>query len=232
HGKDLALQRIVHFRRDEWLSEDHIDAILHTIEGKHGGGDAANFFVLPQPFVQGFMLAALNPSIPRENWEPRRLKQALDLQDFVDANPECEARVLTVVNTGNHWAVLVFDFKRKRMFFGDSMDKGKLNQEKHASIFAGARLLLESCYSHAPSSCGEGTTTKSDSSMRRIRVDEWIDGPLRFPVPQQQDSSSCGFAALNAIEHSIHPSSELWSNERKAFFRVKYLMYATSTTRE
>lgn len=232
HGKDLALQRIVHFRRDEWLSEDHIDAILHTIEGKHGGGDAANFFVLPQTFVQGFILAALNPSIPRENWEPRRLKQALDLQDFMDVNPKCEARALTVVNTGNHWAVLVFDFKRKRMLFGDSMDKGKLNQEKHASIFAGARLLLESCYSHAPSSNGEGTTTKSDSSMRRIRVDEWINGPLRFPVPQQQDSSSCGFAALNAIEHSIHPSSELWSNERKAFFRVKYLMYATSTTRE
>ncbi|KAG0272114.1 hypothetical protein BGZ96_005455, partial [Linnemannia gamsii] len=170
HGKDLALQRIVHFRRDEWLSEDHIDAILHTIEGKHGGGDAANFFVLPQTFVQGFILAALNPSIPREDWEPRRLKQALDLQDFVDASPKCEARALTVVNTGNHWAALVFDFKRKRMLFGDSMDKGKLNQEKHASIFAGARLLLESCYSHAPSSYGEGTTAKSDSSMRRIRA--------------------------------------------------------------
>ncbi|KAF9113438.1 hypothetical protein BGW39_003755, partial [Mortierella sp. 14UC] len=180
----------------------------------------------------GFMEAALNPTIPRENWEPRRLKQALDLQDFVDANPECDARALTVVNTGNHWAVLVFDFKRKRMLFGDSMDKGKLNQEKHASVFAGARLLLESCYSRTPASYDKGATTESDSSMRRIRVDEWIDEPLRFPVPQQQDSSSCGFAALNAIEHSIHPSSELWSNERKGFFRVKYLMYATSTTRE
>ncbi|KAF9079872.1 hypothetical protein BGX29_005884, partial [Mortierella sp. GBA35] len=35
HGSNLALDRIVQFRRDVWLAEDHIDAILHTIEGKH-----------------------------------------------------------------------------------------------------------------------------------------------------------------------------------------------------
>ncbi|KAF9080364.1 hypothetical protein BGX29_005363, partial [Mortierella sp. GBA35] len=114
---NLALDRIVQFRRDVWLVDDHIDAILHTIEGKHGGGDAANFFVLPQTFVQGFVETVSNPSIPMLTWERCRLKQALDLQDFVDANPECEARALTIVNTGNHWAVLVFDFKRKRMLF-------------------------------------------------------------------------------------------------------------------
>lgn len=232
HGKTLTMKEIALFRREEWLAESHIDAILHTIEGKHGGGDAANFFVLPQSFVQGCIQAVHTPSIPRVDWESRRLKQALDLQDAVDANPECEARALTVVNIGQHWAVLVFDFKRKRMLFGHSMDKGILEEETHADVFAGARLLLESCQSHAPTSCEVGATTESDSSVRRIRVDEWVDGPLRFPIPQQQDSSSCGFTALNAIEHSIHPSSELWSHERKVFFRVKYLMYATSTYRE
>ena len=64
------------------------------------------------------MLAALNPSISKENWERRRLKQTLDIQDMVDANLECEARALTVVNINIHCAVLVFDFKRRRMLFG------------------------------------------------------------------------------------------------------------------
>lgn len=232
HGKTLTLTQIARFRRDEWLGEAHIDAILHTIEAKHGGGDSANFFILPQPFVQGFIEAVHNPSIPTENWNPHRLKQALDLQDVVDANPECQARALTVVNIGNHWAVLVFDFKQKRILFGHSMDKGILDKKEHAYVFAGARSLLESCQSRVLTLREKDTTTESDSSIHRIRVDEWVNGPLRFFVPQQQDSSSCGFAALSAIENSIHPPSELWSNERKVFFRVKYLVYATSTFRE
>jgi hypothetical protein len=233
-NNNLPLTRIVQFRRDVWLADDHIDAILHTIEKKHynDGGDTAKFFVLQQSFVQGFVEAVANPSIPLLRWDHCRLKQALDLQDFVDANPEREARVFTIVNTGGHWAVLVFDFKQKRLLFGDSMDRGKLDIEKQANIFAGARLLLESCHSHAPTSHDEDIATRNDLPMRRIRVDRWVNEPLRFPVPQQQDSSSCGLAALSSIEHSIHPSSELWSHERRAFFRVKYLMYATSTSRE
>lgn len=113
------------------------------------------------------------------------------------------------MNNGNHWAVLVFDFERKRMLFSDSMDKGTVDEEKYAYVFISARLLLESCHSRVPITCDEGATTDNDSPVRRIRMNEWVDGPLRFPVPQQQHSNSCGFPALNLIEHSIHPSSEL-----------------------
>jgi hypothetical protein len=232
HGNNLALTRIVQFRRDEWLADDHIDAILHTIERKYCGEDATKFFVLSQTFVQPFIDTITDLSIPMLMWEHCRLKRVLDLQDFVDANPEHEARVFTIVNTGGHWTVLVFDFKQKRLLFGDSMDRGKLDKKKRANVFAGARLLLESCRSHGLTLRDGNATTKNDPSMRCIRVGEWVNEPLRFPVPQQQDSSSCGLAALSAIEHSIHPSSELWSHKRRTFFRVKYLMYATSTFRE
>ncbi|KAF9921479.1 hypothetical protein FBU30_008474 [Linnemannia zychae] len=231
HGMDLTLRELAVFSGEGWLAENQIDTILHTIERKYHGRDAANFFVLPQFFVQTFIDAARSQSRSSLNWDPLRLKHALDLQDFVDNNPDCEARVFTVVNTGNHWAVLVFDFKQKRILFGDSMDNGNLDRGKHDYVFVGARYILEACNSRLLSPNSEDIATR-DQPQHRIRVEDWTKTPLRFPVPKQHDSSSCGFAALSAIENSIHLQSELWSHGRRVFFRVKYLMYRTSTSRE
>ena len=230
HDKNLLLKSVVQFRRDEWLSDDHIDTVLHSMEGMHRAGSKTRFFVLDLLFLQGFVNAARYGHPPLANWSTDRLEQALDLQDYVVANPECDAKAFTVVNTGGHWAVLVFDFRRKQLLFGDSMDKGKLNLNGRQHIIDGAHLLLKSCRSPV----GEvtaATAAKSDKAQRFIRADEWVKGPARFPVPQQNDSVSCGLAALSAIEYSINPSCELWSQRRATFFRVKYLMYSTSSIR-
>jgi hypothetical protein len=231
HDKNLLLKSVVQFRRDVWLSDDHIDTVLHSMEGMHYTGSKTRFFVFDLQFLQGFVDAARYGYHPLANWNTNRLEQALDLQDYVVANPECDAKAFAVVNTGGHWAVLVFDFRRKQLLFGDSMDKGKLDLNGRQYIIDGAHLLLQSCRSSAGEEVTAAAAAKSDKAQRFIRADEWIKSPARFPVPQQNDSASCGLAALSAIEHSINPSCELWSQRRATFFRVKYLMYSTSSVR-
>jgi hypothetical protein len=231
HDKNLLLKSVVQFRRDVWLSDDHIDSVLHSMEGMHCTGSKTRFFVFDLQFMQGFIDAARHGHRPLTNWDTNRLKQALDLQDYVEANPECDAKAFTVANTGGHWAVMVFDFRRKHLLFGDSMDKGKLNLNGRQYIIDGAHLLLKSCRSPAGDEITAAAAAKSDKVQRFIRADEWVKDPARFPVPQQNDSVSCGLAALSAIEYSINPSCELWSQKRATFFRVKYLMYATSSVR-
>jgi hypothetical protein len=199
------------------------------MEGMHRTGSKTRFFVFDLQFLQGFVDAARYSYRPLPNWDTNRLKQALDLQDYVVANPECDAKAFAVVNTGGHWVALVFDFRRKQLLFGDSMDKGKLDLNGRQYIIDGAHLLLQSCRSPAGEEVTAAAAVKSDNSQRFIRADEWVKSPARFPVPQQNDSASCGLAVLSAIEHSINPSCELWSQRRATFFRVKYLMYSTSS---
>ena len=147
------------------------------------------------------------------------------------ANPECDAKAFTVVNTGGLWAVLVFDFRRKQLLFGDSLYKGKLDLNGRQYIIDGAHLLLQSCRSAGGEEVTAADVAKNVKAQRFIRADEWVKSPARFPVPQQNDSVSCGLAALSAIEYSINPSCELWSQGRATFFRMKYLMYSTSSVR-
>ncbi|KAG0356692.1 hypothetical protein BGX24_006356, partial [Mortierella sp. AD032] len=198
--------------------------------GMHRTSSKTRFFVFDQHFVQGFVDAVRYGHPPLANWNTNRLEQALDLQDCMVANPNCDAKAFAVVNTGGHWTVLVFDFRRKQLLFGDSMDKGKLDLNGRQYIVDGAFLLLQSCRSLAGEK-GSAAVAMGDKAQRFIRVDEWVKDPARFPVPQQSDSVSCGIAALSAIEHSINPSCELWSQRRATFFRVKYLMYSTTSLR-
>ncbi|KAF8927853.1 hypothetical protein BGZ47_001917 [Haplosporangium gracile] len=231
HDKNLLFKSVVQFRRDVWLSDDHIDTFLYPIEGMHRTGSKTRFFVFDLQFLQGFIDAARYDHPSLANWSTNRLEQALELKDYVVANPECDAKAFTVVNTGGHWAVLVFDFRRKQLFFGDSMDKGNLNLNGRQYIIDGTHLLLKSCRSPAGEKVTAAAAVKSDKARRFIRVDGWVKSPARFPVPQQNDSVSCELAALSAIEHSINPSCELWSQRRATFFRVKYLMYSISSMR-
>jgi len=102
HDKNLLLKSIVQFRRDVWLADDHIDSVLHSMEGMHRTSSKTRFFVFDQQFVQGFVDAARYGHSPPANWDTDRLEQALDLQDCVVADPNCDAKAFAVVNTGGH----------------------------------------------------------------------------------------------------------------------------------
>ncbi|KAG0293808.1 hypothetical protein BGZ96_002258 [Linnemannia gamsii] len=69
--KNLLLKSVVQFHRDVWLSDDHIDTVLHSI-GIHSTGSKTRFFVFNLQFLQGFVdTYSINPvCAPVEHGSP------------------------------------------------------------------------------------------------------------------------------------------------------------------
>ncbi|KAG0273572.1 hypothetical protein BGZ96_004786, partial [Linnemannia gamsii] len=61
HDKNIFLKSIIQFRRDVWLSDDHIDTVLHSM-GMHHTDSKTRYFVFDLQCLQGFVdTYSINP---------------------------------------------------------------------------------------------------------------------------------------------------------------------------
>ncbi|KAG0281275.1 hypothetical protein BGZ96_001198, partial [Linnemannia gamsii] len=96
HNQHEKLTRTFPEGMAKFLSYGHIDTVLHSVEGMHRIDSKTCFFVFDLQVLQGFVDAAQYGHCPLANWNTNRLEQALDLQNYIVANPECVARTFTV----------------------------------------------------------------------------------------------------------------------------------------
>ncbi|KAF9364907.1 hypothetical protein BGX34_012149 [Mortierella sp. NVP85] len=108
----------------------------------------------------------------------------------------------------DHWGLLCFDFSRREISFGDSMDQGfvRLTEDVKSAILTVVRWSRDA----------------------EVMDGAWSPDIARLNVPQQpHGSGSGGVIALNTIECSINPSVEPWTHSRSAYHRIRYLQVAS-----
>ncbi|KAF9974487.1 hypothetical protein BGZ73_002083 [Actinomortierella ambigua] len=102
-GNQVGIEHIVHFRGDEWLDDQSIDAVLRSFESMYRDRFDGLFFVIPVLHMAAFHREEESRMSFPFSWSWNRQK-VLDMHDYADKNPGRQAKVFTVVNIGHRWA--------------------------------------------------------------------------------------------------------------------------------
>ncbi|KAF9965463.1 hypothetical protein BGZ73_001424, partial [Actinomortierella ambigua] len=177
YGANLSVREAFTFRGETWLDDETILKLLKMLEATHGRQAYLQMFIIPPLQIELHTTFVDRPDsecpVP---WTSGREKLK-DLTTFADLNPDNRAFVFTVANTGNHWAALCIDIRRRKLLFGHSLDREKL--ERRDNLFRAAYRWLRTC---------------------GVAVTNW--DVERFPVEQQPSGSgSCEepFASLEVV---------------------------------
>ncbi|KAG0228916.1 hypothetical protein BGW41_003238 [Actinomortierella wolfii] len=203
HGVNLSTREVLSFRGETRLDDDTILKLLMMLEATQGWQANLQMFIIPPLQFELHTTFVDRPDF----WCPIPWKSGkerlMELIAFADSDPDNKAFVFTMAKIGNNWGgAFCIDIRHKRLLFGRSLDREKL--ELCDNLFRAAYRWLRAC---------------------GVAVTGWE--VERFPVEQQSKSSgSCSVAALAAIERFLDPSIEKWSPEESRYHRLRLLAKA------
>lgn len=200
YGVQTSLSSALYLRRETWIDDDVIDAVMKTFKKQYG--HRGSFFFVPTQMLSTW-IKSINSSKPAFPWNSNRSTILDMLNKGKDGSKDVKA--FAVANFESHWGALCVDFTEKIILFGHSLDKRVLTRGSPA-VKALKKWLRQ---------CG-------------VSLDDWDYG--RMDVAQQDSGSgSCGINALNAIERHFDHRVEFWTNERSRYHRIRYLKLLTES---
>lgn len=183
----LGIRSILYLPGETYIDDDLIFTILHLFKDAYGQN--GKYFFIPPSHISIWSRNSKNFKAECFNW----------LNDEVKCGP---AKGFAVVPMDNHWGMLVIDFERRVLAFGDSLGR---------------------C---APMD----TLLGIQHWLRRqgVKLSEWSKKAKKYrDIPMQPvGSGSCGIIALNTIERALNPSVERWTHERSYHHRMRLLALA------
>jgi len=204
YGVKTSVSSILFFRREAWIDDSAIDAIVETFQMKYG--HRGTYFFIPTQTLHAWVRNERfsGPlAFPWDSYQSTVLAMVGEGKRAREAKQDKEVKVFAVTDMEGHWGALCVDFTKERILFGHSLDKGALPETVPTCVKA-LKIWLACC----------GVPTNG-----------WDFD--RLDVPQQAGGGSCGINALNAIERYFDPRVEYWTSKRSRYHRVRYLRLLT-----
>jgi hypothetical protein len=179
-------------RKEEWLDDSVLEIVLDYFRRLYSAGHGSQYGAQ----------RGRNIFVPLTTilwWN----KHGFDSDYLVEGmDSERVEKVFFIVPLKNHWGALCVDFKRRQIFYGDSLDK----------MFP----------------CHIRETIVEWLLFLKVDLAQWDSCIRKFDVPQQPSGSgSCGVIACNAIERAINPYAPQWSGSTAACHRLRILRLIT-----
>lgn len=181
---------------EEYIDDAAIDVFLKYFEIRYGNG-GRNLIV-----SQDFLRCSIEAVKARNN----QLAGGFGWDWGGKAVSSVAEKAYGIYHEKAHWHVLCIDFVARRVFFGDSLDRGV---SIHVRI---AVIQWLACVS----------PDANQSSMPADRLEGWTMHKLYVPY-QGKSSGSCGLIAANTIDCLLDHRIQPWTNRLCVSFRLRLL---------
>ncbi|KAN0139177.1 hypothetical protein V8E53_002678 [Lactarius tabidus] len=194
-GSGLSITEMAGFLSQKWLSDSHIDSMLHAamyLRREALSNTAPRTEIVPTTFVTHILASPLLEASPIPcNYIKNAPKSVQRVGSVISESPS-DIRIATVsFSPPGHWACLVIDCRARTIAWGDSAGRPEP---------AGLEKRLKAWL-------GVFTPQIEFSALQALRC------------AHQTDGYSCGIIAVNTLKHNIF-GDKLWSESHRESLRI------------